>query len=30
MKPKGCKYPSCDCNMGTGCRIVKQREREEK
>jgi len=25
---KGCKYPNCSCTIGTGCRVVKERERE--
>lgn len=26
--PRGCKYPNCSCTIGTGYKVVKERERE--
>lgn len=30
MIPKGYKYPSCDCHIGTGCRVVREKEHQNK
>jgi hypothetical protein len=27
--PRGCKYLNCSCNMGTGCIVVRERERDK-
>lgn len=30
FRPRGCKYPSCDCHYGTGCRVKRRKEQIRK